>query len=172
MKNIVRRQNVIVVSVLLLMLVILNSCRATTSPTLTEPSTLQTDTWSARVIYQGHIWYYGQNRLSCQQVCAPHGGCDRAGMALIGSKTSAPICRAVLNELGVPINAYETGDARHVPHVVDVSWQSAQWRVGCAYVAPYGDAGIRLLYSPASAVANGPDDPEFAMLNRACACNK
>jgi hypothetical protein len=152
---------------------LLNSCQKTESSSPTEPAALSAKTWSARVVFRGHIWYYGNSRLSCNEVCEPHGGCDDAGMSLIGSgEASEQMCRRVLDELKVPVNEYATGEARYLPHAVNVYKQPAQWQVGCAYASSYVDGGIRLLYYPSTNAANGPDGPEFASLYRVCACQQ
>lgn len=161
-----------VMLILMIFLMMVSGCQNTDSSSPTEPKTLQADTWNARVTYQGHVWYYGKSRLSCEDVCGPHGGCDEAGMALIGSGTSAAMCRNVMNELGVPVNSYEVGEARFLPHKVDMSRQPPQWQVGCGYAASYGETGIRLLYYPSNPGASGPADPEFSELFRICACQQ
>jgi hypothetical protein len=151
-------------------LVLLNSCEKTESSSPTEPAALSAKTWNARVAFRGHIWYYGNSRLSCNEVCEPYGGCDDAGMSLIGSGSSEQMCRRVLDELRAPVNEYETGEARYLPHAVNVYKQTTQWQVGCAYASSYVDGGIRLLYYPSDNAANGPEGPEFASLYRVCAC--
>jgi hypothetical protein len=82
------------------------------------------------------------------------------------------MCRRVLDELKVPVNEYETSEAKYLPHAVNVYTQSAQWHVGCAYASSYADAGIRLLYYPSNNTANGPEGSEFALLYRVCACQQ
>ncbi len=158
--------------VCVLVCVALSGCRENTSPNPTKPSTLNPDTWNVRGVYQGHIWYYGKSRLSCDDVCASHGGIDQAGMNLIGSKTSEQMCSAVLDELGFPVNSYETGNARYLPYSIDVSSYSQQWQVGCGYASSYGETGVRLLYYPSNNAASGPNDDEFAVLYRVCACQQ
>lgn len=153
-----------------LMCLIVSSCEEANSSSPTKPLTLNQDTWNARGVYQGHIWYYGHNRLACDAVCRPHGGVDEAGMSLIGSQTSERMCRAVLDELGFPVNTYETGEARYWPYVINVSTYAPQWQVGCAYASSYGENGVRLLYYPANHAASGPEGEDFAILNRVCAC--
>lgn len=152
--------------------ILLNSCQKTESSSPAEPFALNATTWSARVVFRGHTWYYGKSRLSCDEVCAPHGRCDDAGMSLIGYRSSEQMCRRVLDELGVPVNEYETGEARYLPHTVNMYTQSVQWQVGCAYASSYVDGGIRLLYYPVSNAASGPEGSEFALLYRVCACQQ
>lgn len=152
--------------------VTLSSCEEANSSSPTKPSSLHSDTWNARGVYQGHIWYYGKSRLSCDEVCAPYGGIDEAGMRLIGSQTSERMCRTVLDELGFPVNTYETGEARYWPYAINAGTYAPQWQVGCGYASSYGETGVRLLYYPANHAANGPSDPDLAVLSRVCACQQ
>jgi hypothetical protein len=50
----------------------------------------------------GYCWYLGGDGLSCDQVCASHGGCNHEGIVYAGSEGSASVCTAVLYALGAP----------------------------------------------------------------------
>jgi hypothetical protein len=57
----------------------------------------------------GHCWYFGPENLSCDMVCATHGGYDEATRAHAGSDGSPSNCQNLLKALGVPLdNFYQT----------------------------------------------------------------
>lgn len=57
----------------------------------------------------GYCWYFGGDSVSCRDVCGAHGGYDEATHTFAGSDGSPDNCRAVIEGLGIPMDAfYET----------------------------------------------------------------
>lgn len=163
------------VVVLVAIFIVILSCSRNNTSNPTEPSSSiisGNGAWSKRAVHAGYYWYHGGSRLSCDEVCAARGGCNEAGMALIGSSASDDLCREVLDVLEFPVNSYESGENRYMPHKLDVTNYPLTWHIGCGYASSYVNGGVRLLYYPTNCAANGPDDADFATLYRVCACNQ
>jgi hypothetical protein len=110
--------------------------------------------WCNGVIVGGFCWYFGADSVSCEAVCADHGGYDEATKAFAGSDGSANNCREVIVALQVPIeDTYET----------------AQGGIGC-FAIQTTSGKYRVLWdehpTTASAVYGVPGR------HRVCACQK
>ena len=101
-------------------------------------------------------WYLGAQGLSCNQVCAGHGGCDQAGVTYAGSQESVAVCTAVLNALGAPPDADGVTESKQVG-----------LPTGCSVVMTTGTVPLApawIVFYSGDCAASFPDD----LL--ACAC--
>ncbi len=54
----------------------------------------------------GFCWYFGEENVSCDAVCAPHGGYDNATRTYAGSSSSSDNCRSVIAILNVDLDDF------------------------------------------------------------------
>jgi hypothetical protein len=142
----------------------------------------------------GFCWYMGQERKSCDEVCASHGGCNTAGtVSYAGSAGSDVQCSAVLGALGQPSTLQSV--AAHQSPGVNANY-AAMTGVGCSLMKntvvtlvspttetyPTRVTTSNMLSTPTVhpttcganyeyAVMSGPSSADYYGARRACSCN-